>query len=245
MDRRERWQKSGNFDLRQTARPTSTLDFTKYKLPKGATLHILSFADNPLYYDGPYTEADNRSYNQFWSAPVPGGDVAIELFVPTESLNDYELELTRVSTGFRDVFKRFGGAGLRGGQGSCNNDVICPEGDPWRDEIRSVAAYTIAGADTCTGTLIMDAERTFTPWFLTAFHCGVDAGAAPQMVTIWNYEAPVCGTNSGGSRMETVSGAFFRARRENVDSGLVELASTPPRVLQCLLRGLGSNGQCA
>ena len=216
--------------------------FTKFHLPEGAMLHVMSFADDPVYYDGPYTAKDNQDYRQFWSPPVPGGDVAVELYLPDGAINDLELELTRVSTGFRDIFKRYGGAGLLGKQGACNNDVVCPEGDPWRDEIRSVAAYTISGTDTCTGTLIMDADRTFTPWFLTAFHCGVTAGAAPQMVTIWNYESANCGDLSGGSRMQTVSGAIFRARRQDVDSGLVELSSEPPESFNVYYAGWDRSG---
>ncbi len=202
--------------------------FTKFHLPKGAELYLLSFADDPVYYDGPYTAEDNQNYKQFWSAPLPGGDVALELFVPSKVNDEIELELTRVSTGFRDVFKRYNGDGLIPRQGSCNNDVVCPEGEPWRDEIRSVAAYTMGGADTCTGTMVMDADRSFTPYFLTAAHCNVTAANAATMVTIWNYESVNCGDLSGGSRMDTVSGSIFKARRVNVDVGLVELSSTPP-----------------
>ncbi|MEM9530144.1 MAG: proprotein convertase P-domain-containing protein [Pseudomonadota bacterium] len=216
--------------------------FETFQLPPGATLHLISFADDPVFYDGPYTAADHRKHGQFWSAPVPGGDVAVEIFVPTGKRDQLKLELSRVSTGFRDVFRRYGGNGLKGGQGSCNNDVVCPEGNGWRDEIRSVAAYTISGTDTCTGTLIMDTERSFRPWFLTAWHCSVTAGNAAQMVTIWNYEAPVCGTNSGGSRLETVSGATFRASRRDVDSGLVELSSTPPESFNVYYAGWDRSG---
>lgn len=216
--------------------------FTEFHLPVGAQLYILSFADNPVFYDGPYTSDDNRDYKQFWSAPVPGGDVAIELFVPDYTNEDVTLKLTKVSTGFRDVFKRYGGDGLFPKQGSCNNDVICPEGDPWRDEIRSVAAYTLNGADTCSGTMVMDAERSFKPYFLTAAHCSVTSSNAASMVTIWNYESPNCGDLSGGSRLDTVSGAIFKARRTNVDVGLVELASTPPEEYGVYWAGWDSSG---
>ncbi len=203
--------------------------FTKFHLPKGVELYFISFADDPVYYDGPYTFEDNESYEQFWSAPLPGGDVAIELFLPGNvSKDSVELKLTKVSTGFRDVFQRYNGDGLIPKQGACNNDVVCPVGDPWRDEIRSVAAYTMGGTDTCTGTMIMDAARSFTPYFLTADHCGVRTANAATMVTIWNYESVNCGDLSGGSRIDTVSGAIFKATRSNVDFTLVELSSTPP-----------------
>lgn len=203
--------------------------FGKFNLPEGVELHFISYADNPAYYDGPYTAKDNRSYNEFWSAPLPGGDVAVELFVPKGiDKQNIVMQISRVNSGFRDVFKRYGGQGLRPKQGSCNNDVVCPVGDDWRDEIRSVAAYTVGGTDTCTGTMVMDADQTFTPYFVTAYHCGLSTGNASSVVTIWNYESANCGDLSGGSRLDTVSGAIYRASREDVDSSLIELSSVPP-----------------
>ncbi len=216
---------------------------TEFNLPKGVELHFLSFADSPVYFDGPYTHEDNKSYNQLWSAPLPGGDAGIELFVPDGVSKDFKFAITQVNTGFRDVFKRYGGPGLKAQkQGACNNDVVCPVGDPWRDEIRSVAAYTVNGIDTCTGTLIMDAERSFRPFFLTAFHCSVTAANAAGVVTIWNYESANCGDLSGGSRLETVSGSTFLSRRSDTDSGLIELSSTPPESFEVYWAGWDRSG---
>ncbi len=203
----------------------------------------MSFADDPVYYDGPYTADDNQAYKQFWSAPLPGGDVAIELFVPNNVKGITELELTKVSTGFRDVFKRYNGDGLIPKQGSCNNDVVCPVGDPWRDEIRSVSRYSINGSGLCTGTLVMDAERSFTPYYLTAAHCGVtNDTVAATIVTFWNYESLNCGDLSGGSLLQTVSGATFKARRVDVDMGLVELSSVPPPSYNVNFAGWDNSG---
>ncbi len=216
--------------------------FTKFNLPQGVELYLMSFADDPVYYDGPYTSQDNKSHQQFWSAPLPGGDVALELFVPNGVTAQIELALTKVSTGFRDVFKRYNGDGLIPKQGACNNDVVCPVGDDWRDDIRSVAAYTLNGSDTCTGTMVMDAARSFTPYFLTADHCGITAGNDATMVTIWNYESANCGDLSGGLRLDTVSGAIFRATRSNVDMSLVELSSTPPDAFGVYWAGWDSSG---
>ncbi len=201
----------------------------KYHLAEGVQLHFISYADSPAYYDGPYTAKDNRDFNEFWSAPLPGGDVSVELFVPKGvDKSQVIMQISQVNTGFRDVFKRFGGEGLRPKQGSCNNDVVCPVGEDWRAEIRSVAAYTVGGTDTCSGTMVMDADRSFTPYFVTAYHCGLSTSNAASMVTLWNYESANCGDLGGGSRMDSVSGAIYRASRRDVDSSLVELASMPP-----------------
>ena len=232
------------WNLRFTSKNATDINFgfTEFNLPKGVELYFMSFADDPVYYDGPYTSIDNKDYKQFWSAPLPGGDVALELFVPTHVNEEIVLELTKVSTGFRDVFKRYNGNGLIPKQGACNNDVICPEGDMWRDDIRAVAAYTINGTDTCTGTMVMDVEKSFTPYFLTAAHCNVTSGNAAAMVTIWNYESANCGDLSGGSRMDTVSGAIFKTRRSNVDVGLVELSSMPPEEYNVFWSGWDNSG---
>ncbi|VAW34554.1 hypothetical protein MNBD_GAMMA01-331, partial [hydrothermal vent metagenome] len=125
---------------------------------------------------------------------------------------------------------------------SCNNDVVCPEGNAWSNEIRSVAAYTLNGIDTCTGTMVMDAANSFTPYFLTADHCGITAGNAATMVTIWNYESANCGDLSGGVRIDTVSGAIFRATRSDVDVSLVELSSIPPDAFDVYWSGWDGSG---
>lgn len=219
------------WQLRFTSKNATDMNFgiSEFQLPKGVELHFLSFADNPVYFDGPYTSEDNRSHKELWSAPLPGGDVGLELFVPDGVSKDFMFKVTQVSTGFRDVFKRYGGGGLsRGGSGACNNDVVCPVGDDWRDEIRSAAAYTIGGTDTCSGTMIMDAERSFRPFFLTAFHCGLSAGNAASIVTLWNYQSANCGDQGGGSRMDSISGSTFLASRSDTDSSLIELSSNPP-----------------
>ena len=39
-------------------------------------------------------------------------------------------------------------------QGTCNIDVVCPEGDPWWDEINSVGVYSTGGTTFCTGAMV-------------------------------------------------------------------------------------------
>ncbi len=139
--------------------------FTSYWLPEGATLHILSEVE--LYYQGPYTAQDNKALGQLWTPAVPGDRAVIELYLPPGDNAAPVVTLTHVGAGYRDLFKR----GPQDKQGFCNNDVVCPEGDPWRDQIRSVGLISIVGVGTCTGSLIMDAESSFRPFFLTANHC--------------------------------------------------------------------------
>lgn len=196
------------------------LGFGTYELPHGAKLWVISAQHD--YYEGPYTWEDNADHEQLWVPVVPGDEVVVELQLPAETKTEPRLELTHVGYGYTDMF---GLASPK--QGTCNNDVICPEGDPWRDQIQSVAVYSYGGSTLCTGQMVIDADNTFRPFFLTAYHCGVDGSTAPSMVVYWNFESPVCGQLSGGSLAQNQTGATFRARRQDVDVALVELDELP------------------
>jgi len=79
--------------------------FTRYRLPEGARLHVLS-EDNG-YFEGPYTAADNLPHFQLWTPMVPGDTAIAELFLPSGIDTDsVELELTRIGIGYRGMLGR-------------------------------------------------------------------------------------------------------------------------------------------
>jgi lysyl endopeptidase len=215
------------------------LGFTRYELPRGATLHLWSIADR--YHEGPYLARDNKRHGQLWTPPVPGDSVVVELLVPADAVVKPILELTQVSAGYRDLFGRAGGPFLKS-HGSCNIDVICPEGDAWRDQIRSVATYSRGGGRLCTGSLIMDVPGSFTPFFLTANHCGMTAANAPSLVVFWNFESPVCGMRDGGSLADNQTGSTLRASRNDVDMALLELDDEPDEAFNVHYSGWDRTG---
>ena len=209
------------------------LGFSRFRLPPGASLHILSEAEAG-FFQGPYTSADNAAHGELWTAVVPGDRAVVELYVPASAEFEPELRLGAVGRGYRDLFKR---AKFRGDQGSCNIDVICPEGDQWRDEIRSVARYTFVDSDTfiCTGTLVRDVPGSGIPYVLSAGHCGVSESTDQTVVVYWNFESAVCGSLDGfpGAWSQNQSGAVFRATRGGPpnygdnDMLLLQLEETP------------------
>jgi hypothetical protein len=214
--------------------------FTRFHLPDGATLHIIS--ESVSYFQGPYTSADNSTAEQLWSPVVPGEAQSIELFVPNGTAEDPQLELTQVSTGYRNLFRQSKDP-INTKAGTCEIDVVCPVAAAWTNEIRSVAQISIAGNFLCSGTLIMDAPGDLRPFFLTANHCAITSGNASTVVVYWNFQSPTCGQHGlGGSLAQNQSGAIFRAAKTDVDFSLVELNQMPSPNFQAYYAGWDRSG---
>ena len=64
-------------------------------------------------------------------------------------------------------------------------------------------------------------------YFLTADHCGINAGNAASLVTFWNYEnstcrplgSPASGGAGDGQLTQFMTGATFRATSGTASSG--------------------------
>jgi hypothetical protein len=194
--------------------------FDRFALPKGGRLVVHA----PELTGGAYefTTADVRDHGELWTPVVLGDAMVVELTVPTAARHDHDLRLVQVGKGFR-----YFGEDLGDKSGSCNNDVVCPEGDPWRPEINSVAVYTLNGSWTCTGAMVNNTAEDGTPYFLTADHCGISGSNDASMVVYWNFQSPVCGQQGGGSLADSQSGAIFRAAYSSSDFALVELEELP------------------
>jgi prepilin-type processing-associated H-X9-DG protein len=204
--------------------------FGRFRLPDGATVHFYPVSPMPaaMAWDGPYETADASPEGEFWTAVIPGDDAVVELWVPADPAFEPDLVMTQVGhdyRGFGGLARALFGPGEK--QGTCNNDVICPEGDPWRNEIRSAACYSTGGSRICSGTLINSHDPARPPYFLTANHCGVNTSNDQSVVVYWNYESPTCGALSGGSLAQHQTGAEWKANYSNSDFCLVRLAAVP------------------
>ena len=131
---------------------------------------------------GPYTAKDNEAHGQLWTPMILGEEAVLELTVKAEEIDRITLVLGSVTHGYR------GPVGIEKVAGSCNVDVVCSAGEPWRSEIRSVGLYTFSipgGTASCTGTLINNTSRDESPYFLTANHCISESSVAPTVVVYW------------------------------------------------------------
>ena len=157
------------------------LALSGFDLPVGGRLWVYDPQGELVH--GPYTAIDRTIDGELWTPVVLGEEIVVELHLRSSSLDCGRLKVARVNHGYRFLGE------LGPEQGWCNIDVICPQGDPWRDQIRSVALFIVGGMYLCTGSLMNNISQDLTPYFLTADHCGVTSGNAGTMVFYWNPDA--------------------------------------------------------
>lgn len=186
--------------------------------PQGAQVH------------GPFTQSDRDRLGGLSTPIVLGARMVVEVAAPPGRATEVRALISRVHHGYRFFGEQEEHAGAK--QESCNIDVVCPEGDPWRDQIRSVAHYTIEGHYFCTGTLMNNTAEDNRALFLTADHCLVVPDNAHTVVIYWNFESAHCGDLSGGSLDQNQIGTTVLATWEwdwngGSDFTLLELDSIP------------------
>ncbi|HET6604867.1 MAG TPA: trypsin-like peptidase domain-containing protein [Xanthomonadaceae bacterium] len=221
--------------------------FSHYRLAHGAELWI--HGDGKGNRIGPFTDADNKRHGQFWTPRVLGDWAIIELAVPAAQRASTVLELGTVHQAYRDIFKPAPVDGAK--SGSCNVDVVCPEGDAWRPQIRSVVLYT-RGAGFCSGQLMNSTASDGAPLVLTANHCRLTEDNAAGVVTYFRYENSTCrapgssasGDPGDGQQNLFVSGAALLAGsapgQEGIigsDFSLLRLDAPPPDAAQPFFSG--------
>ncbi len=202
--------------------------FSRYRMPPGGRLMI--YAADGSSALAPFTAQDNQSHGELWTPILRATDAVLELTLPEAERGQLELELTSVNHGYRD----WSGLGPDK-SGACNVDVVCSQGDPYRDIIRSVAVYQRSGAFACTGVMVNNTAQNLRPFFLTANHCGVSSGNAASVISYWLYEnstcrppgSPASGGPGNGNLSKTLSGATFRASSPASDFTLIEFNSAP------------------
>jgi len=196
------------------------LGFTRYVMPETGRLLIY-----PADLSQPaiaFTAADNRDHGQLWTPIIPGDEMVVEVQIAAKAVADLELELTSVNVGYKTF-----GETLVDKSGSCNIDVVCPEGDGWRDDIQSVAVISTGGSTFCSGFMVNNTAQDERSFFMTAYHCGIHASQAPSLVTYWNFNSPTCGQHGGGSLSQFLTGSTLRAESSASDFTLVELNAVP------------------
>jgi len=194
--------------------------FSEFVVPAGGKVFVYNEQGDQL---GAFTGQSVPGRNRMGVTQLPGEKILIEYQEPAAVAGEGRLRIGRVTHGYRDIFdmaKDFGESG------ACNINVICPEGDDWRDQIRSVAIITTGGSGFCTGTLLNTCAEDGTPYFLTANHC-LDADVE-DWVFRFNWDSPTCTPTENAPIDQTVSGCTLLANSEGTDMAFLLLNSAPP-----------------
>src|SRR5690606_30130009 len=115
-------------------------EFHDYLVPEGARVFVYNDMGDQL---GAFTAESNPGHASLGVSLLPGSRITVEYHEPRAVAGQGRLRIGQVTHGYRDVFgvdRDFGDSG------GCNINVICPEGDNWRDQIRSVARIVVGGS---------------------------------------------------------------------------------------------------
>jgi hypothetical protein len=212
------------------------LGFKTYFMPEGGQLRIYS-ADGSQSIR-PFTSVDNASHGELWTPVLLSDSIVVELTIPENAVDDLQLKLDSINVGYRGFQTSVGVK-----SGSCNVDVVCSQGDDWRNEIPSVAVISRGGSRNCTGFMVNNTANDQRPFFMTAHHCGYSSSsAAASLVAYWNYETSSCGGTPNGSLSDFSTGAFYRASYSPSDFTLMELDSDPDPAFGVTFAGWNATG---
>ena len=206
------------------------LIFKEFILNEGASLFIYNHDTSKII--GAFNSKNNTKgeIKSLACMPINGDLIYVELFEPAGKKS--KCTLGSVNHDYLGVFSINKTTGF-GGSGSCNRDILCPEGIPWFDEKSSVCKLIIDGRFLCTGAVINNTNEDGRPLFLTANHCYDNPGiediqaAANNTLFIFNYESPSC-SGPNGSEIQNLSGSTLKARWNISDFLLLEINQDIP-----------------
>ena len=201
------------------------LIFSKFLIPDGAELYIYNSDMSALI--GAITSVNNNPNQVLSVVPIEGSEIVVHYFEPVDSEFLGKLVIGTVTHVYKDIFNREKGFG---DSGNCNVNVICPEGEGWEKQVRSIGMIvTNSGTRWCTGQLINNVNNDNTPYFLTANHCILDAGDDPSTWSfIFNYKSAICSPSENGLLGNSVFGAEVKASNNTSDFALLQLNQSPP-----------------
>ena len=198
-------------------------NFSDFHLTPNAELYF--YDQERTSYVGALTHLNNKPSQKITTSIIKGSKVLIELTVPIEEIDDIRLHLDTVIHDYTDIMNYHNT--LENNREDCNINVICPEGDDWRNQINGVLRVSMGGG-LCSASLINNTSNDRTPYVLFADHCV--SGATSGYVFYFNYQSSTC-SGSSGSLSQSVSGSTLLAS-EDINSGpdfaLLTLTSNIP-----------------
>lgn len=200
------------------------INFSQFFLSENAKLYIYDFEQT--YYIGSFTSLNNKDSEVLSTSIVKSDHVIIELTVPRNEIKNIKLHINSIIHDSTDILNYYNNSSSNSRE-DCNINVICSEGDDWRDQINGAVRVSM-GAGLCSASIINNTENDRTPYVLFADHCV--SGSPNNYVVYFNYQSTSCNGTSG-SLNQSISGTNL-LYQEDINSGadiaLLRLTSDIP-----------------
>lgn len=216
------------------------LHFSTFDIPEGA--HLFVYDASGEFVIGGFTNENTHEGNIFYTQAIPGSEITVEYQEPASVAGQGHLVIDQVTHGYKEFFKHLFDevkGPLGDSEGNCHINVVCPEADDWRDQVRSVVCYQITAGPyvfSCSGALINNTNQDRTPLVLSAHHCQdlSQYGSINGWVTYFNYQTNRCDGGSGPYN-KSITGATILAKKSGSggsDFMLFKLSRSIPNAYQ-------------
>lgn len=182
--------------LRAKGAKALSVSFQKFYIPAGGKLFMYDvFLKKKI---GAFTSENNRADGTMSFEILPGESIILEYFQPNSEVELPQLITSELVYVYRSpgydpavTLKDFKDAG------SCEININCTEGQPYSDQKKGVVRILIKSNNNyfwCTGSLMMNTNRDFKPYILTAAHCRENAPLTDfsHWIFYFNYESVDC-----------------------------------------------------
>ena len=236
----------GNLYLLELTSPTAyalQVYFDAFKIPEDSRMFV--YDKDKTRFIGSFTNRNNQKSNSFGTIPIPGNSIIIEYYEPNKVDFEPELHIKNLSHVFLPL-PYFSNLEEYSESDKCQINVVCPLGNDWKKEKRSVALILTVQSFSyghtyatyfgfCSGALINNTRQDGEPLFLTAKHCS--GGENPYIwnwIFLFNFETTQC--NQDGSNLlynipnQSIYGATELSSSNSILSGdylLLKLNTTP------------------
>lgn len=194
-------------------------ELTNLHLPDDCQMFIYSTLSKMII--GP-VDSDDVYDRDFSSDIVKGEQAIIEVFLPDNAYEHFDINVKSTTFGFREQLLTDDRA--FGDSEDCNVNIVCSEGDDWTFQAKAVCMIIVNNQGFCTGTVVNNECGDYKPYILTAGHCLTGSNNLNNCAFRFRYESSTCEELVEPNYYYTFNGADLRAKEDGfLDFALLEL----------------------
>jgi hypothetical protein len=178
-------------------------------LPEGSRYYLITENGN----NGPFS-TKNIQDGSFSHFPIESNTLKIQFELPLEDKENLKFKISEINASFGNALK----------DGTCNIASVCDDANNYRKAQKSTVIISVNGSGFCTGTLVNNTSRDFTPYIITAQHCLGGSSDLSNWTFAFNYEAKACESkNLNNNKSISLRGADIVAQNAKSDFALLLL----------------------